>query len=296
MHALLTGSTGLVGSAVVASMRGAGHHVTRLVRAASRADDCVQWDPLAGKLDDNAITGVESVVHLAGENIAGRWTRRKKERIRSSRVDGTRTLCQALARMTKPPQVLISASAIGFYGDRGDEVLTEDSPPGTGFLPEVCQAWEAATEPATDAGIRVVKLRIGVVLAANGGALAKMLTPFRLGFGGRIGSGRQYMSWITLDDVVGAINHAITNESLAGPVNATAPNPVTNTEFTKTLGRALRRPTILPLPSFAARAAMGEMANDLLLASTRTEPTRLLDTGYAFQHRDLNQALRNILK
>ncbi len=295
MHVLVTGSAGLVGSAVVESMTGAGHRITRLVRTAPPSGDCLLWNPQAGKLDEHGLAGVDAVVHLAGESIAARWTKQKKERIRSSRVEGTRRLCAALARMPAPPRVLVAASAIGFYGNRDDEVLTEQSQPGTGFLPEVCRVWEAATKSASDAGIRVVNLRIGMVLAADGGALAKMLLPFRLGFGGRIGSGRQYVSWTTLEDLVGAIDCAITNERLTGPINATSPQPVTNAEFTKTLGRALRRPTLLPVPAFAARLAMGEMANDLLLSSTRVEPTKLLETGYTFHHPDLEGALRHIL-
>jgi uncharacterized protein (TIGR01777 family) len=239
---------------------------------------------------------MEAVVHLAGENIAsGRWTAARKARIRSSRVMGTRTLCETLARLSQPPKVLVSASAIGYYGDRGAEPLWENSAFGTGFLAEVCRAWEEATQPAVQKGIRVVLLRIGIVLSPAGGALAKMLIPFQLGLGGVIGSGNQYMSWIALDDVAGVIAHALVTDTLQGPVNAVAPYPVTNREFTKTLGRVLRRPTVFPLPGFAARLAFGEMADALLLASTRVEPKRLLATQYVFRYPELEDALRHLL-
>ncbi|UCG15692.1 MAG: TIGR01777 family oxidoreductase [Phycisphaerales bacterium] len=295
MHVLVSGSTGLIGSALVRSFSGDKDRVTRLVRGAPTDDTTVSWDPKAVRLDTSRWPAVDAVVHLAGENVAGRWTRRKKRRIRDSRVNGTRTLCEALARMPKPPPRLISASAMGFYGDRGDEVLTEDSPAGTGFLSDVCREWEAATSPASDAGIRVVNLRIGVVLSTAGGALAKMLTPFRMGIGGRIGSGRQYISWIALDDVLGAIHHVLTHDVPAGPVNVTAPNPVTNAEFTKALGRVVGRPTLLALPAFAARVALGQMANEMLLASTRVVPRRLSETRYAFRYEHLEAALRHLL-
>ena len=251
MNVLVSGSSGLVGSALVAALNADGHRVKRLVRAAVRdAEDEVGWDPAGGVLDPAGLEGLDAVVHLAGENIAsGRWTTAKKARIRDSRVKGTELLCQTLARLDRPPKTLVSTSAVGYYGDRGDEVLTEDSPPGHGFLAEVCEAWEAATEPAAAKGIRVVRLRIGVVLSPRGGALAKMLPAFKMGLGGRIGNGRQYMSWITLDDLVGVIRFALTNNELSGPVNAVSPNPVTNLEFTKTLGRVLHRPTVLPLPA-----------------------------------------------
>jgi hypothetical protein len=235
-------------------------------------------------------------VHLAGENIAaGRWTVEKKARIRDSRVKGTKTLCEALAQLSQPPKVLVSASAIGYYGDRGAELLWENSALGTGFLAEVCQAWEEATRPAMEKGIRVVLLRIGVVLSPAGGALAKMLLPFKLGLGGIIGSGKQYMSWIALDDVVGTIDHVLITDTLQGPVNAVAPHPVTNSEFTKTLRRVLRRPTLFPMPAFAARLAFGEMADELLLASTRVEPKRLIATEYRFRYPELEDALRHLL-
>jgi uncharacterized protein (TIGR01777 family) len=237
------------------------------------------------------------VVNLAGDNIAaGRWTPEKKARIRDSRVQLTRQLAESLARLTPPPQVLVSASAIGFYGNRGDEVLREESLSGSDFLSSVCRDWEAATRPAAEAGIRVVCLRFGAILSAAGGALAKMLTPFRLGAGGVIGDGRQWMSWIALNDVLGAIRHALAADALRGPVNVVAPQPVTNREFTQMLGRVLGRPAILPLPAFAARLAFGEMADALLLSSQRVEPARLLASGYRFQFTELEGALRHLLQ
>lgn len=297
MRILVSGSTGLVGSALVPLLTSGGHEVVRLVRGAPQpgARD-IHWDPDAGKLDEAALEGIDAVVHLAGESIAsGRWTAAKKTRIRDSRVRGTRLLSEALARRQQPPRVLVSASAIGYYGDRGEELLTEDSPVGTGFLAEVCRDWEQATEPAAAKGIRVVNLRFGVILTPAGGALAKMLFPFRMGVGGKIGSGRQYTSWIALDDAIGAVQHALVNEAVRGPVNGVAPRPVTNLEFTKTLGRVLGRPTIFPMPAFAARLAFGEMAQELLLAGARVEPARLGQTGYRFRYPDLEGALRHLL-
>ncbi len=295
MNILVTGASGLVGSHLQPALAAEGHTVTALVRRAAAAGQ-IRWDPAAGQLDADQLQGFDGVVHLAGESIAeGRWTAAKKERIRSSRVDPTTLLCQTLARLPQPPKVLISASAIGFYGDRGDQPLDEESPAGAGYLPEVCQAWEGATQAAAEAGIRVVRLRIGVVLSREGGALQKMLLPFRMGAGGRIGSGRQYWSWIAIDDLVGVIGHALQTTSLEGAVNAVAPQPVTNLEFTKTLGRVLGRPTIFPMPAFAARLALGEMANDLLLASARVVPDKLHGSGYTFRYPDLEGALRHVL-
>jgi uncharacterized protein (TIGR01777 family) len=256
----------------------------------------VGWNPETGEIDAAALEGLDAVVHLAGESIAsGRWNAEKKARIRESRVKATRLLCEALAARQRRPRTLVTASAIGYYGSRGDEVLRESSSPGTGFLAEVCKDWEAATRPASDSGIRVVLVRFGMILSKKGGALAKMLTPFRMGVGGKIGDGRQYMSWIALTDVVGAIHHALMTESLSGPVNVVAPNPVTNLEFTKTLGSALGRPTFFPMPAFAARLAFGEMADELLLSSQRVEPTRLRETNYSFRFADLAGALQSIL-
>jgi uncharacterized protein (TIGR01777 family) len=240
--------------------------------------------------------GLDAVVHLAGENIAtGRWNAAKKARIRDSRVQGTRLLCEALAQLVHPPRVLISTSAIGYYGDRGAHTLRENSAPGRGFLAEVCQAWEAATAPAVQRGLRVVLLRLGMVLSPTGGALARMLTPFRLGLGGVVGSGQQYMSWIALADVLGAIRHILDTETLHGPVNAVAPQPVANQVFTTVLGTVLHRPTRFPLPAFVARLAFGEMADALLLASTRVLPAQLQASGYTFQYPDLEATLRHLL-
>jgi uncharacterized protein (TIGR01777 family) len=297
MHVLVTGSTGLVGSALVPFLTTGGHQVTRLVRSTPRSGaDEVQWDPARGSVATPGLEGADAVVHLAGENIAsGRWTDEKKARIRDSRVRGTRVLCEALAELAEPPKVLVSASAIGYYGDRGDRVLREDSPPGDDFLAEVCRGWEDATQPARQRGIRVVNLRLGMVLSPAGGALGKMLMPFKLGLGGIIGSGEQYMSWIALDDVIGAIYHALITEGLQGPVNAVAPQPVTNREFTRTLGRVLGRPTLFPLPAFVARTVFGEMADALLLASTRVDAARLRETDYAFRFAELESALRHLL-
>jgi uncharacterized protein (TIGR01777 family) len=300
MKVLVTGSTGFVGSALVPFLTSSGHTVTSLVRPKSakpaRAGPIVDWDPEASRLSPSVLESIEAVVHLAGENIAaGRWNDQRKARIRDSRVRSTRLLAETLARMSRPPKTFVCASAVGYYGDRGEERLTEQSPPGTGFLPDVCQQWEASTKPAAEKGIRVVNLRTGIVLSPSGGALAKMLTPFRLGGGGVIGDGRQYMSWISLDDMVRAIYHVILNDTLHGPANTVAPNPVTNREFTKTLGRVLGRPTVVPMPAFAARLAFGEMGDALLLASARVEPQRLLTSGYKFRHPELEGALRHLL-
>jgi uncharacterized protein (TIGR01777 family) len=297
MNILVSGSHGLIGSTLIPFLTTGGHQVTRLSRAATAgAAPTLQWDPESNSIPTPALDGLDAVVHLAGENIAsGRWTAEKKARIRDSRVKGTRLLCEALAQLANPPKVLVSASAIGFYGDRGDTAVTENSRPGMDFLAQVCRDWEAATEAATARGIRVVNLRIGVVLSPAGGALAKMLTPFRLGAGGVIGDGGQYMSWIALDDVVGAIQHVLLTESLQGPVNAVAPHPVTNRQFTKILGHVLGRPTLFPMPAFAARAMFGEMADALLLASTRVEPKQLQATGYAFGYPEAEDALRHLL-
>jgi uncharacterized protein len=301
MKIIVTGASGLVGSALVPRLVADGHQVTALVRRASkrraRAEvPEVEWEPTAGQLDAARLVGHDAAVHLAGEPIAaGRWTDAKKRRIRESRVLSTRLLAETLARLQTRPGVLVCASAIGYYGDRGAEVLTEESAPGRDFLSEVCREWEAAADPARAAGIRVVHLRFGVVLSREGGALAQMLTPFQLGIGGPIGSGRHYMSWLALDDAVGMIEHALTNESLSGPVNAVAPQPVTNREFAKAIGRVLNRPTLLPMPAFALRLALGEMADALLLSSARVKPVRLEASGYQFEYPQLEDALRHVL-
>jgi uncharacterized protein (TIGR01777 family) len=297
MHVLVSGASGFMGSDLVPTLIAGGHTVTRLVRSTPRPGQAeIPWNPVARSIGTPALEGLDAVVHLAGDNIAsGRWTAAKKASIRNSRVQGTTVLCEALAQLVKPPKVLLSASAFGYYGDRGETILREESPPGTGFLAEVCQAWEAATAPAAQRGIRVVHLRFGMVLSPAGGALAKMLTPFRLGLGGVIGTGKQYMSWIALDDVLGAIDHALNTEALQGPVNVVAPSAVTNREFTITLGKVLRRPTWLPLPAFAVRLMFGEMGDALLLASTRVAPARLVASGYTFQYPELEQALQHLL-
>jgi uncharacterized protein (TIGR01777 family) len=285
----------MVGTALQSLLQQAGHEVRPLSRQKHEGDS-VLWSPAAGTIDQTALEGFDAVVHLAGENIAaGRWTPAQKTRIRDSRVDGTRLLSQALAKLQHKPRVLVSASAIGYYGDRGDEILDENSPPGKGFLADVCREWEAATVPAEQAAIRVVHLRFGVILSPTGGALAQMLTPFRLGLGGRLGSGRQYMSWITLDDAIGVIAHALIAEQLQGAVNAVTPEPVTNLAFTKALGQVLGRPTIFPVPAVAARLLLGEMADALLLSSARVLPRKLEASGYEFRYAALEHALRHLL-
>jgi uncharacterized protein len=297
MKILVSGSTGLVGSALVPALKSSGHEVVPLVRASHSTMDSVAWDPVSGQLDPSKLENIDAAIHLAGENIAARrWTTAQKARIRESRVAGTRFLAETLAGLKKPPGTLLCASAIGFYGDRSDERLNEESSPGTGFLADTCREWESAAKPAAGRGIRVVHLRMGVVLASQAGALAKMLTPFRLGVAGIIGNGQQYMSWIALDDLVAVIAYAITNETLHGAVNAVAPNSVTNHEFTKTLGRVLRRPTLFPMPAFAARLAFGEMADGLLLASARVEPKRLLESGFRFRFPELRAALEHAVR
>lgn len=301
MRVLVSGSTGLVGSRLVTTLRDHQDEVSRLVRGARRGvtasgTDDVYWDPVAGEIEHERLEQLHAVIHLAGEGIANRrWSARQKARIRDSRVLGTSLLCQSLAACNLKPDVLVCASAIGFYGDRGDELLNESSVSGHGFLAELCGEWESATSFARDTGIRVVNLRIGVVLSRDGGALAKMLLPFQLGVGGILGSGRQFMSWIAIDDLVEIIRHVMQTDAIEGPTNATAPHPVTNYEFTKTLGRVLRRPTVFPMPGFAARLAFGEMANELLLGGARVEPRRLLSTGFQFRFADLEPALRHVL-
>ena len=295
MHIAVSGSSGLVGSALTPVLTQHGHRVTRLVRE-SAGEDEVPWDPQAESFDASPLRGVDAVVHLAGEGIASsRWTEKVKQRIRDSRVQGTRVLCAGLAQMSSPPRVLVTASATGYYGDRADELLEEQSAPGEGFLADVVRDWEAAAKPAADAGIRVVNLRFGMILSSRGGALGKMLLPFKLGVGGRIGSGRQWWSWVSIDDVVRVIEYALTTEGLTGPVNTVSPQPVTNLEFTKTLGHVLHRPTVLPMPALAARLALGEMADELLLASVRVQPRRLEEAGYSFQHPALESTLAYLL-
>jgi uncharacterized protein (TIGR01777 family) len=296
MRILISGASGLLGSALTYALKAGGHEPIALVRHESRADE-VQWDP-EQPLDPAKLAGCDGVVHLAGKNIAGRWTEQFKREVLESRVHGTRTLATAAAesfRRTGQPRAFVSASGAGYYGNRGDELLTEQSSVGTGFLAEVSRQWEAATGPASDAGVRVVCLRIGVVLARNGGALKPLLLPFKLGLGGRIGSGKQYWSWVALDDVIGAMMFALENESLRGPVNAVAPAPVRNEEFVRALGQVLHRPTIFPLPDFAVRGLLGEMGQELLLTSARVSPQKLQQAGYRFRYDELGAALRAIL-
>jgi uncharacterized protein (TIGR01777 family) len=297
MKIVVSGSTGLIGSALCSFLSANNHHVLRLVRKTTAGRDEIGWDPSSGKLDPGRLEGIDAVIHLAGENIAaGRWTEERKRRIRESRINGTRLLAETLARLSHPPKCWISVSAVGYYGDRGEEVLDEKSGPGSGFLADLCRDWEEATEPASEQGMRIVIPRLGTVLSPKGGALSLMLPVFRMGIGGRIGNGRQYMSWIALEDLVGIFNHAIRSESLKGPVNAVSPHPVTNLEFSKTLGRILSRPVAFALPSFAARLVFGEMADEALLASARVSPARLRDSNYIFRFPELEPALRHIFQ
>jgi uncharacterized protein (TIGR01777 family) len=297
MKILISGSHGLVGTALIKSLETNGHEIFRLVRHYPNTENEIEWSPDRYSIQLARIEGFDAVVNLAGESIAeGRWTDEKKRRIRESRVKGTKLLGDALANLTKPPKTFICASAIGYYGNRGNETLTESSAPGDDFLAEVCVEWEKATALATEKGIRVVNTRFGVILDAHGGALAKMLPPFRMGIGGKIGSGKQWMSWIALDDVVGGLKFALANETLRGPVNFVAPNPVTNSEFTRTLGKVISRPTLFPIPAFGVRLVFGEMADALLLSSQRVEPQRLKATGYEFQYSQLQTVLSHALQ
>jgi uncharacterized protein (TIGR01777 family) len=293
---LISGSHGLVGKALSKALAAEGHDIYSLVRYAPHTEKEIEWSPDRYSIAISRIEGFDAVYHLAGESIAsGRWNEEKKRKIRESRTKGTKLLSDALANLSQPPKTLISASAIGYYGDRGDELLTEASLPGKDFLADVCVEWEKATEHARAKGVRVVNTRFGIVLDKEGGALAKMLTPFRMGIGGRIGAGKQWMSWIALDDVIGALQFVLSNETLNSPVNFVAPNPVTNAEFTKTLGNVLSRPTLFPIPEFGVRLAFGEMADALLLSSQRVEPSSLKQSGYDFRYAKLESALRAIL-
>jgi uncharacterized protein len=295
VHILVTGAGGLIGTALVTRLTESGHGVVPLRRAEVSSGPGATWNPETGQVRLDSARPFEAVVHLAGENIAQRWTARAKERIRASRVEGTRRLCEALAGVPQPPRVLVCASATGYYGDRGAEVLDEASQPGTGFLAEVCQAWEAAATPVRQRGIRVVHLRLGIVLARRGGALARIISVFRLGLGGRVGSGRQYWSWITLEDVLRVVDLALRDSSLSGPVNAVAPEAATNASFTTALSRALRRPACLPVPALFVRAAFGQMGREALLASVRARPARLLAAGFKFRLPDLDAAFSHLL-
>lgn len=291
----LSGASGLLGSALRPVLTTAGWQVRPLVRRDAKPGE-VRWDPAAGTLDATALAGVSAAIHLAGESIAaGRWTEAKKAAIRSSRILGTRLLSESLARLPQRPEVLVSASAIGIYGDRGDALLNEDSPLGSDFLAEVVKEWEAATAPAADAGIRVVHLRLGIILARDGGALPRMARPFQLGAGGPIGSGRQWMSWIALDDAVRVVLEALQNPETRGPFNAVAPEPVRNADFAARLGEVLHRPALVPVPAFALRLLFGEMADAALLASQRVVPARLNALGFEFRHPSLREALHAAL-
>jgi uncharacterized protein (TIGR01777 family) len=310
---LISGASGLIGSALVPFLESHGYEVTRLVRHTPQTANERQWDPMHA-VPPNSVSDFDAVIHLSGESVAGRWTAAKTRRIRESRVVSTCNLSQALASAEKKPAVFLCASAIGYYGNRGEEILTEESPSGTGFLAEVSREWEAATKPASDAGIPSVNLRIGIVLSRHGGALKPMLLPFRLGLGGRVGTGRQWWSWIHIDDLVSAVWHILQDMTnledrapvlsevegsspgqLSGPVNMTAPNPATNAEFTRTLSGTLHRPAILPIPAFAARLAFGEFADEGVLASTRVMPEKLLASRFTFQFPNLGEAFKALL-
>lgn len=296
MRILASGMSGTIGLALVPALTSAGHTVIRLKTGAAHSPNEIAWEPLK-PLDPALVADFDAVIHLAGENIFGRWSEAKKSRIRDSRVLGTRHVCEALARGVTRPGVLIAGSAIGYYGNRGDETLTEESPLGRGFLAETCREWEAASQPAEQAGWRVIHLRTGVVLNRQEGALKKMLTPFRLGLGSKIGSGRQWLSWISIADTVAAILHCLKTDSLRGAVNMVAPNPVTNAEFTRTLGKTLHRPTFATVPAFATKLLFGpEMAEETFLISQRVLPKRLLESGFQFQQPELSGALKSLLQ
>jgi len=298
MRIIISGATGLIGSALCAYLRERGHQVARLVR---RQQDVTPgdalWKPSTGRLDPAQLEGADAVIHLSGENIGtGRWSRAKKRAIRESRLVSTQLLAGTMAEMNAPPATWLCASAIGYYGNQANAVLDEDTGPGEGFLAVLCRDWETATRPASDKGVRVVNLRFGVVLSADGGALKTMLTPFKLGAGGIVGNGGQYMSWVAMPDVTGAIAHALNHGALSGPINVTSPDPVTNRTFTMTLAHVLRRPALLPVPAPLLRLVLGEMADALLLSSVRAVPKRLSQSGYVFAFDGLEAALRAELK
>jgi uncharacterized protein (TIGR01777 family) len=292
---LVSGVSGPIGAALLPSLRSGGWSVVRLVRGGAAGGGQIAWNPVA-PLAPDAVSGFDAVIHLAGESIVGRWTAAKKAKIRESRVAGTLNLASALARAEEKPGVFVCGSAIGYYGDRGDEVLREESAPGTGFLAEVCQEWEEAATPAVQAGIRTAHIRTGIVLSPKGGALGAMLLPFKLGLGGRTGNGRQWMSWIDVRDMVGAILHILKNDLLRGPVNMVAPKPVRNAEFAKTLASVLSRPAIFPMPAFAVKAVFGEMGDELLLSSQKVEAGKLISSGYPFRCSELRGSLQYLLK
>jgi uncharacterized protein (TIGR01777 family) len=294
MDVLISGATGLIGSALIPELEVKGHAVRRLTRHPRQEGD-IRWDLDVGTIDGD-LSGTDAVVHLAGESIAeGRWTEEKKRCILESRQKGTRLLAEKIAELSEPPSVMVSVSATGYYGNRGNELLTEESEPGDLFLSKVCREWEAAADPARKVGVRVVHPRFGIVLTTEGGALGTTLPIFKLGGGGKIGSGRQYWSWVSLDDVIGAIVHALDTDDLSGPVNVVTPGPPTNVEYTRVLGKVLNRPTLFTVPAPAARVMLGEIAGELLLASARVEPVRLQETGYSFRHPELEATLRYLL-
>lgn len=296
MKIAVSGSTGLIGSALVPFLKEQGHEVFKLVRV--RADllhDEIGWDPQRGVINPSLLEGMDAVVHLAGENIMGRWTEAKKEKIRRSRVQGTKLLCQALGSLKHPPSVFVAASAIGYYGDRGDEILTEKSSKGNGFLSDVCQQWEEVSSPLKEKGIRIVNLRFGMVLSSKGGALKQMLPVFKWGLGGKMGAGNQWMSWIDIDDLIRIIDFALRKDQLAGPINAVSPNPVTNQTFTETLAKQLRRPAFMAMPAFAVKLVFGQLGTELLLSSERVAPRKLEEAGYPFAYPQLEQTLKHIL-
>lgn len=296
MLVAVTGSTGMIGSALISRLAADGHEVLRLTRSPSPAQGAARWDPAGGTIDSDALSKADAVVHLAGRNIAAlRWTPRVKREILDSRTHGTRLLAETMAGLPDGPRVLVCASGINYYGDRGDEVVTETSPGGSGFLAEVCRQWEGAADPARAAGVRTVHVRTGFVQTPRGGALAAQLPLFRLGLGGRLGSGRQWWSWVTLDDVIGIYRHAVTTGAASGPLNATAPNPVTNAEYTATLARVVGRPALVPVPSFGPRLLFGQLADELLFSTARVHPAATESSGYSFQHPNLEAALRHIL-
>lgn len=295
MKVLIAGASGLVGSALIPALEAEGVEVTRLVRTSAGAGE-IEWHPNNDQIDATKLEGFDAIINLAGENIAGgRWTDDQKRKIHDSRVNGTHLLSEAIAELKQPFKVFLCASATGIYGDRDDETLDEQSDSGGGFLAGVCREWEQATEPASAAGVRTVNLRFGPILAREGGMLAKLLTPFKMGMGGKVGSGKQYIAWVAIDDAVGAIKLALKDESIRGPLNIVSPRPVTNEEFTKTLGHVLSRPTALSVPAFAARLAFGEMADEMLLTSQRVIPKRLNDAGFEFEYPELEGAFRKYL-
>lgn len=294
MKILISGSRGFIGTPLTERMAGQGHQIVRLVRKPESG--AIFWDPYRRTIDQSLLENFDAVIHLAGRTIAGgRWTKSAKKEIFDSRILPTRFLAETLANLKHPPKTLVCASAVGFFGDRGDQVLTEDSAPGEGFLPELCLAWEKACDPARERGIRTINLRTSLVLASRGGALGPMFLPFKIGVGGRFGSGAQYMSWVSLSDVISIIEFALTHDSVSGPVNVAAPEPISNREFTTTLGRVLRRPTLFTMPAFAVRLLLGEMGDALLLSSARAIPEKLLKAGYKFLDTDIEETLRRLL-